>query len=64
MNVLKLAEVIYYSIHKGTKYRYIMHLKSPRVHGVKIWDMLPATVQKATTKVKFKLLIKKICRTI
>ena len=49
---------------KGTKYRYIMHLKSPRVRGVKVWDMLPATVQKATTKVKFKLLIKKICRTV
>ena len=29
-----------------------------------IWDMLPATLQKATTKVKFKLLIKKICRTV
>ena len=41
-----------------------MHLKSPRVRGVKVWDMLPATVQKATTKVKFKLLIKKICRTV
>ena len=49
---------------KGTKYRYTMHLKSPRVHGVKVWDMLPATVQKATTKVKFKLLINKICRTV
>ena len=40
---------------KGTKYRYAMHLKSPRMLGVKVWDMLPATVQK---------LIKKICRTI
>ena len=49
---------------KGPKYRYTMHLKSPRVRGVKVWDMLPATVQKATTKVKFKLLIKKICRTV
>ena len=29
------------------------------VCGVKVWDMLPASVQKATTKVKFKLLIKK-----
>ena len=34
-----------------------------RVRGVKVWNMLPATVQKATTKVKFKLLIKIICRT-
>ena len=42
---------------KGTKYRYTMHLKSPRVCGVKVWDMLPAPVQKATTKVKFKVLI-------
>ena len=41
-----------------------MHLKSPRVRGVKVWDMLPATVQKAITKVKLKLLIKKICRTV
>ena len=49
---------------KGTKYRYTMHLKSRRVRQVKVWDMLPATVQKVTTKVKFKLLIKKICRTV
>ena len=49
---------------KGTKYWYTIHLKSPRVHGVTVWDMLPTTVQKATTKVKFKLLIKKICRTV
>ena len=48
---------------KESKYRYTMYLKSPRVRGVKVWDMLPATVQKATTKVKFKSLIKKICRT-
>ena len=34
---------------KGTKYRYTMDLKSPRVRRVKVWDMLPATVQKATT---------------
>ena len=49
---------------KGTKYRYAIHLKSPRMHGVKVWDMLPATVQKATTKVKFKLLVKNICRPV
>ena len=48
---------------KESKYRYTMYLKSLRVRGVKVWDMLPATVQKATTKVKFKSLIKKICRT-
>ena len=34
---------------KGTKYRYAMHLKSPRVRGVNVWDILPSTVQKATT---------------
>ena len=49
---------------KGTKYRYAIYLKLPRVCGVKVWHMLPATVQKVTTKVKFKLLIKKICRTV
>ena len=45
---------------KRIKYRYEMYLKSPRVRGVRVWDMLPATVQKVTTKVKFKCLIKKI----
>ena len=49
---------------KQSKYRYTMYLKSPTMRGMKVWDMLPATVQKATTKVKFKSLIKKICRTI
>ena len=48
---------------KQSKYRYTMYLKSPKMRGMKVWDMLPATVQKATTKVKFKSLIKKICRT-
>ena len=49
---------------KDNKYRYQMFLKSPRIRGVRVWDMLPATVQKATTKVKFKTLIKKICRNV
>ena len=48
---------------KHSKYRYMMYLKSPRVRCVRMWDMLPVKVQKATTKVKFKCLIKKICRT-
>ena len=48
---------------KHSKYRYMMYLMSPRVRCVRIWDMLPVKVQKATTKVKFKCLIKKICRT-
>ena len=49
---------------RDTKYRYQIYLKSPRIRGVRVWDMLPATVQKATTKVKFKTLIKKICRIV
>ena len=48
---------------KENKYRYTIYLKSPRERGMKVWDMLPSKVQKATTKVKFKILIKKICRT-
>ena len=47
---------------KESKYRCIIYLKSPKVRGVNVWNMLPATVQKATTKVKFKAMIKKICR--
>ena len=49
---------------RDTKYRYQIYLKSPRIRGVRVWDMLPATVQKATTKVKFNTLIKKICRIV
>ena len=48
---------------KESKYRHIIYLKSPKVRGVKVWNTLPATVQKATTKVKFKAMITKICRT-
>ena len=49
---------------KERVYKYALYLKSPKMCGVGVWDMLPAMVQKATTKVKFKALIKKICRTI
>ena len=45
-------------------YKYAIYLKCPKMRGVNVWDMLPAMVQKATTKVKFKALIKQICRTI
>ena len=38
--------------------------KKDNKYNVRVWDMLPATVQKATTKVKFKTLIKKICRNV
>ena len=30
--------------------------------GVKVWEMLLVAVQKATTKVKFRSLMKQICR--
>ena len=36
---------------RENKYRYTMYLKSPRERGVKVWDMLPAAVQKSTTKI-------------
>ena len=35
----------------------------PLVRGVKLWEMLPEKVQKATTKVKFKSFVKQICKT-
>ena len=37
---------------KKSRWRYELYLKSPKV-CVKVWEMLPAGVQKATTKVKF-----------
>ena len=43
--------------------KYELYLKSPKVRGVKLWEMLPLDVQRETTKVKFKKLIKEICRT-
>ena len=41
----------------------LLYLKSPKVRGIKVWEMLPANVQKAPTifKVKFKNFIKLIC---
>ena len=48
---------------KANKRKYELYLKSPKVRGVQIREMLPANVQKATTKVKFKRLVKAICRT-
>ena len=41
---------------------YELYLRSPMCRCTKIWDMLKAEVQRATTKVKFKLLIKTMCR--
>ena len=44
--------------------KYELYLESPMVRGVKVWEMLPIAVQRATTKVKFKAYIymKQICR--
>ena len=42
------------------KRRYERYLRSLKVRGVKLWEMLPIDVQRATTKVKLKNLIKKI----
>ena len=36
---------------KESIYKYAIYLKSPKMCGVNVWDMLPAMVQKATTKV-------------
>ena len=47
---------------KFRKCKYEQYLKSPLVPGVKVWEMLPVAVQKATTKVKFKSYMKQICR--
>ena len=41
---------------------YELYLKSPMCRCIKLWDMLKAEVQRATTKAKFKLLIKPMCR--
>ena len=47
---------------KLRKREYEQYLKSPLVRGVKVWEMLPVAVQKATTKVKVKSYMKQICR--
>ena len=41
---------------------YELYLKSPMCRCIRLWDMLNVEVQRATTKVKFKLLIKPKCR--
>ena len=42
---------------------YVKCLKSLLVRGVKVlWEIFPSEVQKATTKVKFKVYMKEICR--
>ena len=41
---------------------YELYLRSPMCRCIRLWDMLKAEVQRVTTKVKFKLLIKPMCR--
>ena len=41
--------------------KYELYLRSPLSRGLKVWEMLSPGVQKAATKVKFKLLIRQIC---
>ena len=48
---------------KRKRRKYEKYLKSLLVRGVKLWEMLPEKVQKATTKVKFKSFVKQICKT-
>ena len=48
---------------KRKRRKYEKYLKSPLVRGVKLWEMLPEKVQKATTKVKFRSFVKQICKT-
>ena len=48
---------------KRKRRKYEKYLKSLLVRGVKLWEMLPEKVQKATTEVKFKSFVKQICKT-
>ena len=48
---------------KAKKQLYEFYLKSPKVRGWRIWEMLPANDQKVTTQVKFKRLVTAICKT-
>ena len=41
---------------------YELNLKSPMCRCIKLWDTLKTELQMAKTKVKFKLLIKPMCR--
>ena len=51
------------SFVKRKRRKYEKYQKSPLVRGVKLWEMLPEKVQKATTRVNFKSLVKQICKT-
>ena len=58
-----LVNIISIDINYVSLIRHEKYLKSPLVRGVKLWEMLPEKVQKATTKVKFKSFVKQICKT-
>ena len=47
---------------KIPKWNYQLYLKSPMARGIKIWEMLTIEMQRATTKCKFKKMIKTLCR--
>ena len=58
----------YLNLHSNAKVKfkkhrmqkYELYLRSPLLRGLKVWKMLSPEVQKASTKVKFKCLIRKI----
>ena len=41
--------------------QYELYLCSPLCRGIKIWEMLTANIQRATTKVKFKRELHALC---
>ena len=45
------------SLQKEQKEEYENYLKSPSVRGIKLWEILPEKVQKATTKVTSRVLL-------
>ena len=48
INLRSNAKIKFKKRKKRQKYQ--LYLKSPKVRGVKVWEMLPSGVQKATTK--------------
>ena len=59
INLRSTAKVKFLKKRKRT---YEIYLKSPMCRCSKLWEMLAFDVQRATTKVKFKTLIKGMCR--
>ena len=48
---------------RPSKVTMIEYKNISNMRGVEVWDMLPVSVQNATTLVEFKTLVKAICRT-